>query len=100
MNNPPNLAVILIKAAESRQAGKWDEARELYQQARSLDPNNLEAERELSNLKQLKKTDTKVQENIAKGDRLLDEADYGRALEAYTEALPQAGHVGILKYPY
>ena len=93
-----NLAQILWEAEKALQDGAWEEARRLYRQALDLEPHHAQAQRGLARLESLEETDREVRERIEEGDERFRMGAYKEAFDAYTQALNQAGHAGILKY--
>ena len=98
MDDKPNPAVLMIEADKARQEGRWDDARQLYQQILADAPDHPEAQRGLHRLDGLEDIDRAVCELIQEADEHLQAEAYQEALNNYTQALNQAGEAGILKY--
>ena len=93
-----DMAMILFEAYRDLQEGHWAEARQLFHKALKIQPDHPEALRGLSRIDALESIDQAVRDRIQQGDKHLQEGAYRAALDAYTQALNQAGEAGILKY--
>jgi len=93
-----DLSTILYRAEQACQEGRWDDARQLYQQTLEIQPDHPEAQRQLGRLDRREVADEAVRELIQEADACLEAGKFKEARGIYVQAMAQAAHAGILQY--
>jgi tetratricopeptide (TPR) repeat protein len=89
----------LFKRAKATELmAEWEEARQFYHQAKSLNPDHEEVKQRLAHLEHLEAIDAKIQRVMAEGDAQMQAGEYREAARTYALAIEHAGDAGILKY--